>query len=549
MSDKKHIDRLFQEGFKDFEATPSDAVWEHIEAKLNQKKKKRRVIPIWWRYAGVAALLLLLLTIGGLYFNDSDTTQTDQVVDTKDTPPSNSKKDNSIDLNGVNDAIVNTDSNENKSSSSNNTPQQKNLSSQGIINSKESSIVETPASRNDNEKEKEANVITNREEHAINKLLNAERNHAVANNSKGENNTNKIANEPKSHVTLADKSENKNADKLQKALKSNAVIASDSEKNNQEIQQDKALLIGKERAKEIVNNASKNNTAIAKTEENNTETVTSEEEKSGLTIEEAIDKTKDIIKEDDNVNRWSISPNAAPVYFNTLSKGSSIDPQFNDNSKSGELNMSYGISASYAINEKLSIRSGINKVNLGYSTNDIVSFQVVGVSSSSRSLQNVNTIKTENASSDSGASPDNTVSLFSGESLNSSDIPEAFPTSNSSINQDLGYIEIPLEIQYALSDKKLGVNLIGGFSSFFLSDNKIFSESQEGGRTLLGKANNINKVSYSANLGLGLNYKVSKKIDLNLEPMFKYQINTFNNTSGDFKPFFIGVYTGFAIKF
>jgi hypothetical protein len=26
-------------------------------------------------------------------------------------------------------------------------------------------------------------------------------------------------------------------------------------------------------------------------------------------------------------------------------------------------------------------------------------------------------------------------------------------------------------------------------------------------------------------------------------------MNTFNNTSGDFKPYFIGVYTGFAIKF
>ena len=60
MSNKKHIDRLFQEKFKDFERTPDDAVWSKIEAQLN-KKKKRRVIPIWWRYAGVAALLLLLL--------------------------------------------------------------------------------------------------------------------------------------------------------------------------------------------------------------------------------------------------------------------------------------------------------------------------------------------------------------------------------------------------------------------------------------------------------------------------------------------------------
>ena len=72
MSEKKHIDRLFQESFKDFEATPSDAVWKNIEANLN-KKKKRRMIPIWWRYAGVAALLLLLLTIGGIFKSDTNT--------------------------------------------------------------------------------------------------------------------------------------------------------------------------------------------------------------------------------------------------------------------------------------------------------------------------------------------------------------------------------------------------------------------------------------------------------------------------------------------
>ena len=72
MSDKKHIDRLFQERFKDFEATPSDAVWENIEAELNKKKKKRRIIPLWWRYAGIAALLVLLLTIGGLFLNSSE---------------------------------------------------------------------------------------------------------------------------------------------------------------------------------------------------------------------------------------------------------------------------------------------------------------------------------------------------------------------------------------------------------------------------------------------------------------------------------------------
>ena len=41
MSDKKHIDRLFQEKFKDFDVNPSDKAWDGIEARLQKKKKKR----------------------------------------------------------------------------------------------------------------------------------------------------------------------------------------------------------------------------------------------------------------------------------------------------------------------------------------------------------------------------------------------------------------------------------------------------------------------------------------------------------------------------
>ena len=62
-------------------------------------------------------------------------------------------------------------------------------------------------------------------------------------------------------------------------------------------------------------------------------------------------------------------------------------------------------------------------------------------------------------------------------------------------------------------------------------------------------ANNLNNTSFSANFGVGVDYNISEKININLEPTFKYQINTFNNTSGDFQPFFIGVYTGLSFKF
>ena len=150
------------------------------------------------------------------------------------------------------------------------------------------------------------------------------------------------------------------------------------------------------------------------------------------------------------------------------------------------------------------MRSGINKVNLGYNTNNVVVYQSLGVSSSKRALQNLDVRPSNSA----------TTSIISGESIGNKS--ELLATTSTSINQALGYIEVPLEIQYALVNNKLGINLIGGFSSFFLSDNKIYSEAESGGKTFLGKANNINNVSYSANVGVGFNYQVSKKIDLNI---------------------------------
>lgn len=40
MNDKKNIDRLFQEKFKDFEAVPDAQVWLNIETALKEKKTK-----------------------------------------------------------------------------------------------------------------------------------------------------------------------------------------------------------------------------------------------------------------------------------------------------------------------------------------------------------------------------------------------------------------------------------------------------------------------------------------------------------------------------
>ncbi len=61
MSEKKNIDRLFQESFKEFEVQPPAMLWDAIEKELDQRKKPR-MIPLWWTIGGVAAGLVILLT-------------------------------------------------------------------------------------------------------------------------------------------------------------------------------------------------------------------------------------------------------------------------------------------------------------------------------------------------------------------------------------------------------------------------------------------------------------------------------------------------------
>ena len=62
MKEKKSIDRIFQEKFKDFESTPKEEVWDNIASRLDKKEKKRPlIIPLWFKIGGVAAVLAIIL--------------------------------------------------------------------------------------------------------------------------------------------------------------------------------------------------------------------------------------------------------------------------------------------------------------------------------------------------------------------------------------------------------------------------------------------------------------------------------------------------------
>ncbi|HSJ11926.1 MAG TPA: hypothetical protein VK916_04540, partial [Gillisia sp.] len=220
------------------------------------------------------------------------------------------------------------------------------------------------------------------------------------------------------------------------------------------------------------------------------------------------------------LNRLSISPTAAAVYSDHMGSGNSIDKSFTNNTSTGEISMAYGLQVGVQLSDKLKLRTGVNKVDLGYNT------------------QEVNFASALNATA------------FGGSGGSDTSAEPAIMLSNTvsgNLNQRMGFIEVPLEFEYALSSKKFGLNVIAGGSTLFLDENMVSLNSSQFS-TDLGKARNINSVSYSANIGLGLNYRISSQFQWNLEPVFKYQLNTFKNTK-DVNPYFLGLYSGLNFKF
>ena len=239
-------------------------------------------------------------------------------------------------------------------------------------------------------------------------------------------------------------------------------------------------------------------------------------------------------------NLWEIAPNIAPVYYNTLSQGSSIDASFADNSQSGDVNISYGIGVRYALSDRLKIRSGISNVALSYSTSGIelgdgpVSLALKTIDYASEGVvviaQDLGTFSSQNQ--------DGTFGDITPKSTNG----EAF------INQNISYYEVPLELSYTLFDSAFGLDVIGGVSTLLLGNNEV-SVTAGSYNEVLGSANNLSSLSFATNIGLGLHYKMSSKFRLNVEPMFKYQLNPYTDSSVSFKPYYLGVYTGLSFKF
>ena len=108
---------------------------------------------------------------------------------------------------------------------------------------------------------------------------------------------------------------------------------------------------------------------------------------------------------------------------------------------------------------------------------------------------------------------------------------------------------MPLILRYRVVDRRLGFHLLGGLSSNFLVGNTAYY--QEGGnKEEIGATSNLRPVNYSSVVGIGVDYSISKRFHVNLEPTFRYYLNSINTGSLiKSHPYTIGFFTGLLYTF
>ncbi|MEJ2583946.1 MAG: outer membrane beta-barrel protein, partial [Robiginitalea sp.] len=484
--DNKELDKMIQDKLGDYRESPDPRVWDRVRTSLDGKKKKSRLIPLWIRWGAAAAIIL-----AGLFWL---TPREDIKVDTpavgRSVPGSEAPAD------------INSDS----SSPEKSLPQESN---EGLAGDSDALRKMDPSGSAD---DIEGMVSISGESDAPSRKVAGQGNPATdpLAFSQAENSDGVIPNE-----------------------KSDLVVIGESRETPAEVSEKADALTDAD-----TDHLKKGSGVTEKDKDAPTDAKLPEK-----SIFEAREPQEALAESEVPEGKWSIGPSLAPVYFNSFGNGSPIASNFLNNSKSGTLNMSYGLQVSYQLSKKLSLRSGIHRVDYGYNTDDVgfTSSPTARPSSLIRTISYSENSKNLVVTSTIGGGQPSQPPV-------ASDVLAPSASREGQMLQEFGYLEIPLEMQYNLLDRKWGINLIGGLSSLFLVENSVSLQSGEA-VTEIGEATNMNSLNFSTNLGLGFYYRLNSSFEVNLQPMFKYQLNTFSETSGSFRPYSVGVYSGLNFRF
>ena len=258
-------------------------------------------------------------------------------------------------------------------------------------------------------------------------------------------------------------------------------------------------------------------------------------------------KRKELVKKNDAIDsikfekdkrkRWNVIPvlgvsNSGRFSKNTTTLGSLRavtypEKYFDDNQSSGLISNILGFNVVFRATNRMSIQTGIISKELRFITEGLFLTEFI---------PDVN--------------PTNIV-YNPGVEVRFTNTPEigGVYSESSSLTQTIVYMEMPFELKYRMfGNLKFNTNFIGGFSFLYLNKNEIRAKSNLLSRSI-GKADNILTTSLSVNLGLDIEYHLSKRFVFNSAFMFKKHYNTYLNYGNEAAPYTIGMHAGIGYKF
>jgi hypothetical protein len=233
--------------------------------------------------------------------------------------------------------------------------------------------------------------------------------------------------------------------------------------------------------------------------------------------------------------RWNVIPVFGVSNSGRLSKNVSTlgttravtypDKYFDDNKSSGLISSTYGFNVVFRATNRISIQTGIFSKELRFLTEDLFL---------SEFIPDVN--------------PTNII-YNPGVEVRFSNTPDIVGSESVSLSQSILYMEMPFEFKYRMfGDSKFNTNVVVGFSFLYLNKNEIRAKSNTSSRSI-GKAGNLLTTSTSLNIGLDVEYHLSKRLVLNSAVMFKKHYNTYKDYNNEYSPYTFGMHVGIGYKF
>lgn len=281
--------------------------------------------------------------------------------------------------------------------------------------------------------------------------------------------------------------------------------------------------------------------------------------KSGKSLQTEDMYALNIPDEDENKDgRWGIGTQVSPLYSYRnldIDEKSLMSGSYYNNAESGMMAYSAGINVNYDPARRISLQSGVYYSKYGLSVDNAYYYENI-VPDANASVPRTKFYSVNNSSGEIDVMTNSSIGYVTNYADQSAQYKDMLPASefsdevnNGEIIQNFEYIEVPLIVKYKVIDRKIGFNLLGGFSTNLLVGSNAYY-NEDGNKEKIGETTDIKPFNYSSILGVGIFYSISERFNINLEPTFRYYLNSINESSViKSHPYSMGIFTGLSYYF